>query len=553
MLDHGIEYRDYQSEARDATFAALEEQAASDETGEGNGPSSLVVMPTGTGKTVLAGMMVEEALYGHGRKARFIAHREVLINQAYKTLSRFGFDCAIEMAGQDALKQDTILGESHVVVGSIQTLQDDRLMRWNPQRFGLIIIDECHRALTDMYTKTLIWFEGSWGVGITATPKRGDYRNLGTRFRVKSYEYSLRRAIAEQWLAPIRVRTCKVNVDLRGLKTQGNGDFSTGDLEERIGPRLESIARGFSKEIGKRPAVAFLPDVGSAMAFAQVLTDLGVPSRYVAGTGGEFGMKRAERKVNLEAFNEAEYQVIVCCELLIEGWDCPRIEAVGIIRPTNQQYRYTQMVGRGTRPSPDTGKVDCLVVDFDWETDPDVKDLCSTIDLFDDGTLDEEVYAEARRIEQERAVDVDPVEVIEEAERIVRTRRKFMIKLTGKEAEYATHEHDPVGVSKILDIKLNRKYDLDKRGQNPATEKQIGLLRSLGLSTPENLSKWGASKMIDKLMKRRDNHLATATQVQTLLTAGVNSAYARVCTAEEASQAITELDSIRPKSQMRLF
>src|SRR5689334_1313980 len=88
------DYRDYQAEARDAAF---------DEFGGGT-ESTLVVMPTGTGKTVLAGMCVEEALHRHGRKALFIAHREVLIEQAYKTLCGFGLDCAVEMGQQDARK-----------------------------------------------------------------------------------------------------------------------------------------------------------------------------------------------------------------------------------------------------------------------------------------------------------------------------------------------------------------------------------------------------------------------------------------------------------------
>lgn len=542
MLNHGIDYRNYQCDARDAAFDVF----------KGGTESALLVLPTGTGKTVLAGMCCEEALFNHGRRTLFVAHREVLINQAYKTLSRFGFDVSVEMGSRDALKLEATLGKSQIVVGSIQTLQDDRLLRWNPNSFGQIIVDECHWALTDMYTKALNHFEDYWLLGITATPRRGDKRNLGSRFQVKAYEYSLRRAIQEQWLVPIKTRVCPAKVDLRGIKLHG-GDFSIGDLEERIGPMMEPLARGFLKEVGRRPSVAFLPDVGSAMAFAQLCTDLGVTSRYVAGTGGTFGMSKAERYANLEAFNAGEYQVITCNELLVEGWDCPRVEAVGIVRATLQQHRYTQMVGRGTRPSPDTGKRDCLVIDFDWETDPEVKDLCSSIELFDDGSLDEDVFAVARTIAKERAVDIDPLEVIEEAERIVRTRQRFMIKLTGKEAAYASYEFDPVGVAKILDIPLKRKYDLDKKGVNPATDKQLGMLKSLGITAPEGLSKWGASKMIGKIMKRQEQGYATTGQVRDLLAAGVNADYARVMSGVEAAAALREIGEASRYVQGSLF
>lgn len=540
------DYRPYQCEGRYKAFA---------EFGSGVG-STLIVMPTGTGKTVLAGMCVESALEVFQKPTLFIAHREILINQAYKTLGYFDLDAAIEMGENDAREHIANFGNPQAVVGSVQTLQDNRLMRWPRDYFGLVIIDECHRALADSYTKILNWFTDYRLLGITATPKRGDERNLGARFQTKAFEYRLRQAIQEQWLVPIKTRTCATTINLRGIKLAG-GDFSVGELEERIGPELERLARGFAREIGERQSVAFLPDVGSAMAFAQVLSDLGVPARYVAGTGGKFGMTKAERKDNLSAFDAREYQVVVCNELLVEGWDCPQVEAVGILRPTLQQYRYMQMVGRGTRPCPATGKTDCLVVDFDWETDGDSKDLCTTVDLFNDGSVNEDVFAIAKEIAAERAVDVDPLEVIEEAEKILRTRQRFQIRLTGKEEQYKSWEHDPVGVSKLLDIKLNRKYDLDKNGANPASSAQLGMLRGLGIKTPENLSKWGASKMIKNLLKRKEKGEASAVQVQSLMASGVDADIARSMSFDTAKSAIVEIDAANAgmpkKSQATLF
>lgn len=538
MNEHGIDYRDYQVEARDAAFGAFNAGAE----------SALIVMPTGTGKTVLAGMCVE-AQIAHSRKTLFVAHREILIDQAAGTMRRFGFEVAVEMGANNAREHVANFGMPDVVVASVQTIQDDRLMRWPMDAFDLIIIDECHRALANSYTKFLNWFSGYNLLGITATPTRGDERNLGARFSTKAYEYSLRRAISEQWLVPLRTRTCPTSVNLKGIKLAG-GDFAIAELEERIGPMIERLSRGFAAEIKQRPAVAFLPDVGSAMAFAQTLAELGVSARYVAGTGGNFGMTRAERKTNLDAFNAGEYQVIVCNELLVEGWDCPRVEAVGVLRPTLQQYRYMQMVGRGTRPSPKTGKIDCLIVDFDWETDAECKDLCTTVMLFDDGSVDEEVFAVARQVAADRAVDVNPLEVLEEAERIVRTRKRFRVQLTGKEETYRVIEHDPVGVSKLLDIKLNRKFDLDKNGSNPATSAQVGMLRSLGITvSPDGLSKWGASKMIDKLMKRREKGLASPVQVQALLSSGVDVILARDMNSAMAKAAIVELDAAKIQSK----
>src|SRR4051812_14896530 len=106
MSDHGIEYRDYQIEARDAAFGEF----------ESGRESTLIVMPTGTGKTVLAGMCREEAA-AHNVKTLFLAHREILINQGFSTLSRFGFDCAVEMGERDARAHAVNFGHPDVVVG----------------------------------------------------------------------------------------------------------------------------------------------------------------------------------------------------------------------------------------------------------------------------------------------------------------------------------------------------------------------------------------------------------------------------------------------------
>jgi superfamily II DNA or RNA helicase len=546
--EHSINYRPYQIEGRDATFREFDAGI----------PSTLVVMPTGTGKTVLGGMMIEEAKK-RSKRSLFIAHRRTLIKQAVKTFAEgFGFSTYIEMGDHDALEMTALNGTSDVVVGSIQSLQADRLLRWSPNEFGLIIIDEAHHALADSYSKTLNWFRDYWLAGITATPKRGDRRNLGSRFTTKAYEYGLRQAISDGYLVKPIVRRCPVPIDLRGIKIIG-GDFSIGELEERIGPRIETLARHFLDEVGDRRWVAFTPDVGSAMAFAQVCTAIGVAdgtgrvARYVAGAGGAFGMHEKLRDLNLTEYEQRQYQGIVCCELLVEGWDDRSVEAVGVIRATTQAYRYGQMIGRGLRICPEIGKTNCLIIDFDWQTDDDARDICSTVDLFDDGLLDPDVYATAKQLASERAVDIDAMDVIEEAERIERIRRRFSIKLTGKTAKYESYEYDPIGLSKILGIKLSGKHDIDRRGNNPASEAQLGMLKRLGVTAPESMSKWGASKLIGKLLKRRDTGMASPSQVKELIVSGVNEEYARALNASEASGVISDLRSIGPKRQREFF
>jgi hypothetical protein len=135
---------------------------------------------------------------------------------------------------------------------------------------------------------------------------------------------------------------------------------------------------------------------------------------------------------------------------------------------------------------------------------------CAVIDLFDDGSLDPEVRDYAAKKERERkGTTIDPQELLEEAERVVNVRRTIHVSLTGKPAKYEVTECDPVGVAKLLDIKLNRQYDIDRKGTNPASNGQLWMLKKLGVEAPESLSKWGASKLISKLKKREANGVAS--------------------------------------------
>jgi len=529
----------YQQSAKDATLEALKEN-----------DSTLIHMATGTGKTITSGLVIGDFVE-RGQRALFLAHRGFLVKQAYKVFQSFGFETAIEMGRDDALEYTAMFGPPNVVVGSVQSLQADRLLRWAPDFFHVAFVDEAHHALADTYIKTLNHFSCAKRVGITATPSRGDGRNLGALFSTTAFTYGLTQAISDRVLCPVTVRICPLKIDLRGIRTTG-GDFNLGELEERIGPKIEQIARVFAAEFGSRPAVCFTPDVGSAAFLAETLTALGVPSKYVAGSGGEWGMNRVVSTAICEEFDAGGFQCIVCCDLLKEGWDSPRVEAVGIARPTLQNTAYIQMAGRGTRQSFATGKYDLLIVDLDWQTDEDVKDLCSSVDLFDDGSIDPDVMATARQIAQERATDFDPQDIIEEAERICSTRRKFCVRLTGKEPEYAAYELTPTGINKILDLGLKKKHDFDssKFRPNPASEAQLYRLHMMGVRTPEGLSKWGASKMISKLEKRSQMGLATPGQVQTMMAKGVPPDIARALKGKDASEAITQLSRNR---QMEMF
>lgn len=516
-----IQDRAYQVKSRDRAF----------EEWEGGTPSTLLVLPTGTGKTVVAGMIHRRALDVHGRRGLFLAHREELIIQAEEKLSDFDLSCAVEMGTAHARRNEGLLGRADVTIATVQTMQGRRLETWPPDAFGVITVDEAHHARAATYKKILDYFRGYWLLGITATPDRGDKKNLGVAFKSLAYDYPLAEAIRDGYLVPIVVARLHTDVDLGDISTTG-GDFSTAELEEAIGPHVESLARAIREEIALRPTVVFTPDVGSAEMMASALVQLGVTAEAVSGK-----MPRVDRRDALDRFKGGDFQAVCCCELLIEGWDEPQVSAVVVARPTRKRARYAQMIGRGTRPHATSDKSDCLVVDFAWKTTADHA-LCTSVALFDDGSMAPETRREAEAVLAEGEIK-DPQQAIAEAEERLRRRELMKVRLTGATAKYRKVVYDPVGVGHLLGLPIKKGWDFHP--SHPASERQLSFLARLGCDDPAGLSRSGAGKLISALKGRMDKGLATVKQVALLGDLGVAPERAREMTLPEASAAIDGL------------
>lgn len=129
-----------------------------------------------------------------------------------------------------------------MVVGSVQTLQRTaRLERFPQDYFGTIIIDEAHHAITDGYRRILDYFDRAKVLGVTATPDRGDMRNLGEVFDSLAFEYKLTDAIKEGYLCKIMAQTIPLKLDITDVGFT-SGDYSLGQLGTALDPYLEQIA-----------------------------------------------------------------------------------------------------------------------------------------------------------------------------------------------------------------------------------------------------------------------------------------------------------------------
>ena len=210
-----MELRPYQQEAKDAIFEQWDSGVL----------KTLLVLPTGCGKTVVFAKVTEDCVR-QGSRVLILAHRGELLDQAADKLKKTtGLGCAVEKAESSC--QGTWF---RVVVGSVQTLmREKRLSSFDSDYFDTIIIDEAHHCISDSYQRVLQHFSGAHVLGVTATPDRGDMKNLGTYFESLAYEYTLPKAIKEGYLSPIKALTIPLKIDMSSVSVQA-GDFKASDI-----------------------------------------------------------------------------------------------------------------------------------------------------------------------------------------------------------------------------------------------------------------------------------------------------------------------------------
>lgn len=529
-----IALRPYQREAIDAVRAAwadgMQRPAA--------------VLATGLGKTVIFSRMAVEHLAAEGTRVVILVHRDELADQTLNKLKQTEPDL---FAGKVKAADDNIAAD--VMVCSVQTLaREARLHRLVDAQekcgpIGLVIVDECHHAAAVSYRNILAalgcysGMPGTRAVGFTATLARGDGQGLGDVWEDAVFTRSPLWGMAHGHLVDVRSKLIDVDtLHLGGVK-KSKGDYQAKDLGDAMmeagGPE---IIRKVLEEhaAGRRSPIVFTPTVEVARATAEALGD----AAYVHG-----GTPREERLNIYRRFRTGEVRTLVNCMVLTEGADFPFADCAVIARPTKSQPLFVQMVGRVLRPSPTTGKDDALVLILAGEGGS----LCTLVDLepgFKDGTAevkDDETLAEAYEREESRKDAKVPAGSL----RFELTHRDH--DLFGKSAAYSWLR-TPAGVQFIAlggngEILLwpskdeTEKWDVayappsgtwerlhtgldigmamawaeteatDRATLNmtrtaawrkkPASEKQIKVLRYLGMPAPDGLRAGEASNMID--------------------------------------------------------
>ena len=485
-----MELRPYQQAAREAVEGEWKEGRR----------RTLLVLPTGCGKTIVFANIAADCVR-QGDRVLILAHRGELLEQAADKLRKaVRLGCATEKAGE------TCIGSWYrIVVGSVQTLmRESRLGRFPPDYFGTIIIDEAHHAISDSYQRILEHFPGSRVLGVTATPDRGDMKNLGQVFQSLAYEYTLPKAIKEGYLSPIRAMTIPLKLDLSGVAVQA-GDFRAADLGSALDPYLHQIADEMAKHCADRRTVVFLPLVTTSKKFRDILITKGFRAAEVNG-------ESADRAETLAAFERGETNVLCNSMLLTEGWDCPAVDCIVVLRPTKVRALYSQMVGRGTRLFP--GKDHLLLLDFLWHTER--HELCHPANLICEN---EEVAQRVTANLEEAAGNAVDLEEAEKAasEEVVQQREEALAKKLSEMRKRKQRLVDPLQFEMSIQAEdLSGYVPAFGWEMGPPSGKQVQALEKLGIlpDAVENAGK--AAKLLDRLDKRRAEGLTTPKQIRFL-------------------------------------
>jgi len=549
--------REYQSESIGAAFSEWQDKQ-----------STLIVLPTGTGKTVVAAEIIKRF---QPKRTLFLAHREELIFQGAKTIQKYtNLNCEIEMA--DLWASPNLWNGFPVIVSTIQTQIAgksgcERMTRFDPDEFGLVVVDEAHRVTAKSYRKVLAHYKKNPDVKIlclTATPDRADEEALGQMIESVAYDYEILDAINDGYLVPIEQQMVTIEgLDFSQVRTTA-GDLNGADLAAvmEAEKNLQGIAAASLEIIRDRRTLVFTAGVKQAEMLCEIF------NRHRSDMAGwvHGGTPKPERRELLTRFSDGRTQVVVNCNCLSEGFDNPGVEVVIQARPTKSRSLYAQQCGRSTRPlagvvdglaSPDerraaiaaSAKPSALIVDFVGNAGR--HKLMTTADILG-GKVSDEAVARAIAKAQSEGKPMRMADELNKAERDIQQEieahkrreaaRKAHLIAT---ARFSTKSINPFDVFELRPAK-SRGWDAGKS----LSEKQRSMLLRNGVN-PVNLPYAQSRQLLNEMHKRRNTGLCTLKQAICLQKHGYDTKNMTFTEASRLMDVLARNNWRRPADQPR--
>ena len=311
---------------------------------------ALVVAATGLGKTFLAAFDARDA-----NRVLFIAHREELLRQAAAAFAAVYPSRGIGYVADGRLELDC-----DVVFASVQTLsREDFLAKNDLSQFDYVVIDEFHHAAADSYQRVLRALSPRFLLGLTATPFRGDHRDLLELCDGNlAYQVGLFEAIALGWLVPFRYFGVADTVVYDDELLNTRRTYDAVRLTQRVNtPERAMLAIEHFRKHKSSAALGFCVSIEHANFMADRFEAAGIPSAAVHSGSGSMDRVEAVRRLF-----EGRLRVLFTVDLFNEGVDIPVVDLVMFLRPTESMTIFMQQLGRGLRLHP--SKPYLTVIDF---------------------------------------------------------------------------------------------------------------------------------------------------------------------------------------------
>lgn len=354
----------YQQEACEAFWQFVE-------TNHDASRNPVLVLPTGTGKSVIIAYIIQHAVKTwNNTRVLMLTHVGELVKQNAGKLSSIWPEADIGICSATLGHKDT---ENSIIFGNVQSVAP--LLKRDANAFGvrnLIVIDECHMLSEDensQYRQVIAALKKLRPqmrvLGLSATPYRmkGGYlteqKNAVFTDIVYDLNSQFERLIKEGYLAPVTTLKTKPHVDLTGVGTRA-GDYKLDELQKACGDDAmlkNSLVEVVKRSSGRRAWIVFIAGIENCNKCAQLLREMSV-SAYAVNSS----FSAEENATKIEAFRKGEIRCLISADQLTTGFDVPQVDLIAMLRPTKSPGLYVQMIGRGLRPA--EGKKDCLVLDF---------------------------------------------------------------------------------------------------------------------------------------------------------------------------------------------
>ena len=375
--------------------------------------STLVVLPTGGGKTYTASTWLLRHALDKRKKILWLAHRQTLLDQAAESFQKFAY--AAEIPHISSFRYRIVSGSSNhdktvnidpkddlLIISKDSIGRESNLARLAPWLAGekeiFLVVDEAHHSTAKTYRRVIDFVKEKVEhvklIGLTATPFRTAENEQGLLARIYkdgvsggrskkndigiAYKVDLKELINRQILSHPHFETYYTDEEygkdlgLEALESIQNLDTLSPELSQSIaesGPRNKLIVDTYLKKADEYgQTIVFAVSVNHAIALAKLFNKAGIKAEYVVssikdmGTGATISAKENDRK--LEAFRSGDVEVLVNVNILTEGVDLPMTKTVFLARPTVSTILMTQMIGRALRGEKAGGTSMAYIVSF---------------------------------------------------------------------------------------------------------------------------------------------------------------------------------------------